>query len=218
VASGDGAFGGLLRSHRLQANLTHEALAARSGLSVDTISMLERGVHLTPRRSTLVALVRGLRLPPGARDAFFAAAEPPAAGQTRTDPGPAPPLCPSAIAEDRSEAYAALAAGLPRAAAAMALRAIQGVCVDRGATAGASLRDRIEELGRVQVLHPALLDWARQIRLLTGATTEAGANDVDRVTPQDVLAAVAFLDELLGFTYEVPDRLGRRMSGAAAPP
>jgi len=218
VADGDGAFGGLLRSHRLQANLTHEALAARSGLSVDTISMLERGVHQTPRRSTLVALAQGLRLPAAARDAFFAAAERPAAAHTRVDPGPAPPLCPRAIAEDRSEAYAALAAGLPRAAAAMALRAIQGVCVDRGATAGASLRDRIEELGTAQALHPALVEWAHQMRLLTGATTEAESNGVDRVTAQDALVAVAFLDELLRFTYEVPDRLGRLMSGATAPP
>ena len=202
VEGGDGAFGSVLRRHRLRANLTHEVLATRSGLSVDTISMLERGVHLTPRRSTLVALAEGLRLRPEARDAFFAAAERPGPA-ARTRPGlvPAPPSCPRAIAEDRREAHAALAAGLPRAAAAMALRAIEGVCAERKVAAGASLADRIEELGRAQAFHPALIEWARQIRL-------------DPVTAQEASAVTAFLDELLRSTYEVPERLGRLMAGA----
>jgi len=214
VEGGDGAFGSVLRRHRLRANLTHEVLATRSGLSVDTISMLERGVHLAPRRSTLVALAQGLRLSLDARDAFFAAAERP--GPARVRPGlvPAPPSCPRAIAEDRREAYAALAAGLPRAAAAMALRAIEGVCAERNATGGASLADRIEELGRAQAFHPELIGWARQIRLFGGSAAEGGAGGVDGVTAQDASAVTAFLDELLRSTYEVPERLGRLMTGA----
>jgi hypothetical protein len=38
--------------------------------------------------------------------------------------------------------------------------------------------------------------------------------DLDSVTRQDAAAVIAFLDELLRFTYEVPDRLGRRRAGA----
>lgn len=74
MSEGDGTFGSLVRRHRLRANLTHEALAARSSLSVDTISMLERGVRHMPRRSTVVALAQALRLPPEVREVFLAAA------------------------------------------------------------------------------------------------------------------------------------------------
>jgi transcriptional regulator with XRE-family HTH domain len=213
VSDEDGAFGSLLRRHRLRANLTHEALAARSGLSVDTISMLERGVRQTPRRSTLVALAQALRLPATARDHFFAAAEPPATVDARLDPRPAPPFYPQAIAEDWREAHAALAAGLPRAAAAMVLRAVQGICVERNAAGGESLHDRIEELGRAQALHPTLIEWAQQIRLFSQPVAQGGADGLDGVTPEDAAVAVAFLDELLRFTYEVPDRLDRLKSG-----
>ena len=42
------AFGDLLREHRNAAGLTQEDLAERAGLSVDTISLLERGEHRRP--------------------------------------------------------------------------------------------------------------------------------------------------------------------------
>jgi tetratricopeptide (TPR) repeat protein/transcriptional regulator with XRE-family HTH domain len=58
----DISFGALLRELREGANLTQEALAARSGLSANAISMLERGVRRSPRRATLDLLSRALRL------------------------------------------------------------------------------------------------------------------------------------------------------------
>ena len=47
-----------------------------------------------------------------------------------------------------------------------ALRAIRGVCVDKKAKRDTRLYDQIEELGRAQVFHPGLVDWALQIRLV----------------------------------------------------
>jgi transcriptional regulator with XRE-family HTH domain/tetratricopeptide (TPR) repeat protein len=61
------ALGRALRKHREAAGLTQEALAESAGVSVRTISDLERGVHLDARSSTLNRLVRALDLPP--RDA-----------------------------------------------------------------------------------------------------------------------------------------------------
>src|SRR5215471_11062333 len=58
------SFGQLLRQLRQDANLSQEALAARSGLSLNAVSMLERGVRRSPRRSTVELLSRALRLAP----------------------------------------------------------------------------------------------------------------------------------------------------------
>ncbi len=69
-----GHFGNLLRHYRLAAGLTQEALADRSGLSVLTISALERGVNQAPRRETLGLLAHALALAPDQAAAFEAAA------------------------------------------------------------------------------------------------------------------------------------------------
>ena len=53
-------FGDLLRRYRVARGLTQEALAERAGLSVRTVSDLERGVNLTPRADTLPLLAAAL--------------------------------------------------------------------------------------------------------------------------------------------------------------
>src|SRR5690349_17520167 len=68
------SFGELLRGHRGARGLTQDELAERSGLSVDTISTLERGLRTAPRSGTVEALVRALRLDASERDALAAAA------------------------------------------------------------------------------------------------------------------------------------------------
>src|SRR5947209_13241498 len=55
-------FGALLRRYRLARGLTQEALAERAELSVRTVSDLERGVNLTPRKDTLPLLATALEL------------------------------------------------------------------------------------------------------------------------------------------------------------
>lgn len=63
-------FGEALRSLRLSAGLTQEALAHRTGLSVDGISALERGHRRHPRADTLELLCVGLGLSPDERSAL----------------------------------------------------------------------------------------------------------------------------------------------------
>lgn len=58
------SFGALLKDYRQAVGLTQEQLAERAGLSVRTISDLERGVNHFPRQETLDLLVQALRLSP----------------------------------------------------------------------------------------------------------------------------------------------------------
>jgi predicted ATPase/DNA-binding XRE family transcriptional regulator len=75
-------FGDLLRQHRNAAGLTQEELAERSGLSVDTISLLERGEHRRPHRYTTQSLAEALGLSQSDRIRFETSARKPGGGAT----------------------------------------------------------------------------------------------------------------------------------------
>jgi tetratricopeptide (TPR) repeat protein/transcriptional regulator with XRE-family HTH domain len=68
------SFAALLRKLRADAGLTQEELAEASQLSYRTISDLERGVNLTPRKQTMRLLADTLGLAGAQRQAFEAAA------------------------------------------------------------------------------------------------------------------------------------------------
>src|SRR5262245_14254436 len=99
-ASGNGepgSLGALVRRYRGAAGRTQEELAERSGLSVQAISMLERGVRHAPRSSTIETLARALVLDPARHEALVAAAregraaageDPPADDRAPAGPGP----------------------------------------------------------------------------------------------------------------------------------
>src|SRR5687768_13858622 len=67
-------FGDAIRTLRLTAGLSQEALAERAGLSARSISDLERGLRPTPRLETIRQLADALELDPTAKRALFAAA------------------------------------------------------------------------------------------------------------------------------------------------
>ncbi|HET6275118.1 MAG TPA: helix-turn-helix domain-containing protein [Candidatus Cybelea sp.] len=67
-------FGALLRSYRLAAELSQEALAERARISVSAVSALERGYRRTPQRETLTLLADALGLNRERRSTFEAAA------------------------------------------------------------------------------------------------------------------------------------------------
>jgi transcriptional regulator with XRE-family HTH domain len=70
-----GPFGSLLRHYRGTKRLTQEELAERSGLNVQAISMLERGVRRTPRSTTVEVLAEALKLDVSQRELLVAAAQ-----------------------------------------------------------------------------------------------------------------------------------------------
>jgi tetratricopeptide (TPR) repeat protein len=94
---GDG-FGQRLRWHRMAAGLTQEELAERSGLSVRSISDIERGRSGRPFRASLERLADALRLPATERTAIMTAARqrPPAGPPPLGPAGPAGPEPPAA--------------------------------------------------------------------------------------------------------------------------
>ncbi len=61
-------FGDLLRQHRLAAGLSQEDLAKRAGLSVVTISSLERGARAGPYKDTIAMIAAALQLSQSARE------------------------------------------------------------------------------------------------------------------------------------------------------
>ena len=70
-------LGELLRTFRLSAALSQEALAERAGLSVDAIRALERGRRSSPRPDTLGLLFEALDLSPADRQLLVEAANSP---------------------------------------------------------------------------------------------------------------------------------------------
>lgn len=75
-------FGTLLRSFRLARGVSQEELAARSGLSVQSVSALERGARRAPYRHTVNALADGLALSPDERERLARAAAQPRGPRT----------------------------------------------------------------------------------------------------------------------------------------
>jgi predicted ATPase/DNA-binding XRE family transcriptional regulator len=66
----DARFGQLLRTLRISAGLTQDALAERAGLSTRGVQDLERGVNQAPRRETVALLAGALGLSPQDRAAL----------------------------------------------------------------------------------------------------------------------------------------------------
>jgi transcriptional regulator with XRE-family HTH domain len=64
---GGESFAQLLKRHRIAAGLSQEALAGRAGVSVDSISALERGARHAPYKATLDLLIGALALDADAR-------------------------------------------------------------------------------------------------------------------------------------------------------
>jgi predicted ATPase/transcriptional regulator with XRE-family HTH domain len=84
-------FADLLRYHRLAAGLSQEALAERSEVSLQAISLLERGRRHGPRRQTVLALAEALGLAAAPTAALDSAA------RRRRRPRPEPPPRPAGL-------------------------------------------------------------------------------------------------------------------------
>jgi predicted ATPase/transcriptional regulator with XRE-family HTH domain len=111
-------FGTLLRSLRLAAGLSQEALAERARLSIDAISALERGTRKAPQRETLRLLADGLSLSAEDRarlEAAAAAARSPGQPRMRAETVQPASVARSAANQPRLQANAAPKHNLPHA-------------------------------------------------------------------------------------------------------
>ena len=67
-------FAELLTAHRAASGLTQQELADRASLSMDAVSLLERGARTAPRSDTVARLARAFGLGPAERQVFETAA------------------------------------------------------------------------------------------------------------------------------------------------
>jgi hypothetical protein len=129
---------------------------------------------------------------------------------------PTPPGVPETVASDWREAHVDLGVRTWKSAATMARRAVQGVCIDKGASKG-RLADQIKESGANNTLHPNLVKWATEVRLFGNDGAHPGDDGLADVSEEAARDAVAFLDELIDWIYVMPEKLASAKSRAGHP-
>ncbi|MEV8376602.1 tetratricopeptide repeat protein [Kribbella sp. NPDC056861] len=114
---------------RLQAGLTQEELAERAGLSVRSISDIERGLVARPRKHSLSAIADSLGLTTAARDRFIAHYRPRGQAPALETPAPGPAQLPPDVGTftGRSSLLAQLTKVLDARPQTMPLATIDGV-------------------------------------------------------------------------------------------
>jgi predicted ATPase/DNA-binding XRE family transcriptional regulator len=185
-SSGAHPFGALLRAYRRERELRQEELAEQAGISVYTISNLERGVAQAPHLDTIRRLAAALDLSPSEEAALLGAARHTSAHQDRRRhalslaPAPLPhPLTPL-IGRERE--LGDLVARLQRAEARLVtLVGLGGVGKTRLALAAAHA---LASMMSMRSMIPAGVTWIplaalRDPALVLGALAEAvGAREV----------------------------------------
>lgn len=108
---------------------------------------------------------------------------------------------PQQIADSLDEAIGCHAAGCFRASALLVRRTIEEVCKDKAATGG-NLKARIQSLGGVMTLPPALIRAMDQLRLLGNDAAHVDASDYDEVGPKEAAAAIMLAKEIVKAAYQ----------------
>ena len=114
---------------------------------------------------------------------------------------------PAEIQSAYNEAVLALAANCPRAAAVMARRTLEAVAVDKGEATG-PLASRLNSLATKGLLHPSLVEWVKEVRLV--GNSGAHYDPIDVVVIEDAQQLITFIRELLSFLYVLPWELNAR--------
>ena len=109
----------------------------------------------------------------------------------------------------------ALSASCPRAAAVMFRAMLVALVRDQGSRAAqqaGGLYKQLKKMTDERTLHPSLVDWAAEIRLVgdAGAHSEA----LDPVTPAKAQDLAKLCRQLLTVVYEMPARIRRARAGS----
>ena len=120
------------------------------------------------------------------------------------------PDIPPQVSSAYSEGMHALSVKAARAAVVMFRGMLAQVVADKGsATAQAkhSLYDKLEQMSQDGSLHPSLVEWAREIRLIGNAAAHPDA--LDPVSVEEAADLARLCRQLLNVIYEVPARIAR---------
>jgi Domain of unknown function (DUF4145) len=121
---------------------------------------------------------------------------------------------PRSLREDHEEARRCLRSKCYRAAAIMARRIVEGVCVENGQKKG-SLFTRLKKMRDDGVIDGRLYEWADACREL-GNQGAHGSDTSGRVAREDAEEVVALVEALLDYLYVFQARFGDFMARRAA--
>jgi hypothetical protein len=128
------------------------------------------------------------------------------------------PLIAQPIRDDLFEARLCMSIGALKATAAMCRRALQGACIDLGATSGARLVDQIDEVIATNKVHGSLKTWADAIRFVGNAGAHPGSDGLEIVTREEAEDILAFTEQFLDLTYVVTSRVQARLTAKRTAP
>jgi len=120
------------------------------------------------------------------------------------------PDIPPQVTSAYSEGMRALSVKAARAAVVMFRGMLAQVVADKGSAAAQakhSLYDKLEEMSQDGSLHPTLVEWAREIRLIGNAAAHPDA--LDPVSDEEAADLARLCRQLLNVIYEVPARIAR---------
>lgn len=120
------------------------------------------------------------------------------------------PEIPAAISSAYSEGTRALSVRASRAAVVMFRGMLAQVVVDQGSATAQSkntLYLKLEQMSQDGSLHPSLVDWAREIRIIGNAAAHPDA--LDPVSDEEAADLARLCRQLLNVLYEVPARIAR---------
>jgi hypothetical protein len=113
---------------------------------------------------------------------------------------------PPNIRKDLDEALLCLSIGANRGAAALARRAVQSICQDKGATKK-ELRDQIDELFTNKIITQELKDWSHEVRYVGNDAAHPNSNDVSKEDSEEI---IDLLDSLCEVLYVTPAKASNR--------
>ncbi len=129
------------------------------------------------------------------------------------------PDIPEQVASAYSEGMRVLSVKAPRAAAVMFRGMLAQIVANTGSPAAQaknSLYDKLAQMSLDGSLHPSLVEWAKEIRLIGNAAAHPDA--LDPVSEQEAAELGRLCRQFLNVVYEVPARITRSRTIRGATP
>lgn len=111
------------------------------------------------------------------------------------------------VRKDFEEALLCQSAGAYRGAAVLARRAVQSICLDKGAKKGENLHKQIKELFDKNIITQAIKDWADEVRYIGNDAAHPNKEEVNKEDSEDILE---LLESLCNVLYVAPARATKR--------
>jgi len=129
------------------------------------------------------------------------------------------PDVPPEISSAYSEGTRALSVKAARAAVVMFRGMLAQVVADKGSAVAQgknTLYAKLEQMSQDGSLHPSLVDWASEIRLIGNAAAHPDA--LDPVSDEEATGLARLCRQLLNVVYEVPARIARNRAARGSTP